>query len=359
MSETPGETELLLKELVSFLAPSTRVDIRIEAAKGILLMSAQETLRTEAPQVKLAWETIVIPQLVKWIGDQPQISKPCIEALTNLAAISIFSPNSSFITSKTSFWRWLFEDILSSGPLLVNLTAHPQGPGKIEQHVIGGSGRACAELLAIASNAKSPAKAREYCLSATRNLTLDTQARNSFTKSSLALLCGTMVEKQSTVEMRRDAAGALRNLLLEKDVEMVASFLDVDGAGFLGASLLLRLPRSELDLKEERGERNGMSPVLLKVFNGDFKFIPVVSEEVEDMVIECLLLCAASRTGRERMRAVQLYAALRSYHPTIMDDGESPNEVLSAKVYELVEFLISDEEEGEVEEAGDAAFEVD
>ena len=339
-------TEDLLKELIGFLGPNNRSDVRAMAAKHIVEMTGGDLLNA-SDSVKQIWETLAVPQLVRWLGDQESISQPCRDALVNLSAHAMFSPASPCVSSKVQFWRWLIDEAKASGPLLVNLTTHTTGPGKIEEHIIGGTNRACAELLSTCSVAKDE-KTKEYCLAAVRNLTVHEGARQGLAEStpSLRLLLETLA-LGSTFPQRRDAAGALRNLLLSKDSGVHGRVLAADGAGWLTASLILGLgtevcpPFSELNdtLDDERQERENMSPVLAKLFRGELTKTACLDpdREARDLSVDCLLLLASLRTGREKLRETKVYPAIRAYHP------HEPDSELSDKVYDLVDFLISDE----------------
>ena len=342
-----GSTEDLLTELVGFLAPSNRSDVRALAAKHILEMTGGDLL-AGGPKVRSIWENLAVPQLVRWIGDNESIAQPCRDALVNLSASSLFYPTASAITSKTQFWRWLVDEVQQSGPLLVNLTSLPKGADKIEEHIIGGTNRACAELLASASVSKD-VKIREWCFAAVRNLTVHEGARKGLADStpSLKMLLETAA-LGSTSMQRRDAAGAIRNLLVHKDPGVHARALSYDAPGWLTSGLVLGLGMElcptfkELNdsLHDDRQERVGMSPILAKMFKGELSPRACLDPDRDhrELLVDCLILLASTKAGRDKMKAVKVYPAIRTYHP------HEKEEAISDKVYDLVDFLIAEEE---------------
>ena len=346
-------TEELLVELTSFLAPTNRSDVRAMAAKHILEMTGGDLL-AGGPKVRQIWENLAVPQLVKWLGDQDAIAHPCRDALVNLSANSLFFPTAPAIASKTQFWRWLIDEVKQSGPLLVNLSSLPKGADKIEEHIIGGTNRACAELLATCSVSKD-IQVREWCLAAIRNLTVHEGARKGLAESSQSLrLLLEIAALGSTSSQRRDASGAIRNLLIHKDVGIHARALSADAGGWLTSGLVLGLGSEvcpsfadlNATLQDERNERVGMSPVLEKMFKGELAKRACMDPDKDhrDLLVDSLLLLATMKGGREKLRATKIYPAIRVYH------SHEKEESISDKVFDLVDFLISEDDDDAAKE---------
>lgn len=230
------------------------------------------------------------------------------------------------------------------------MTAQTGGPERVEEFVTGGVERVVAELMARCALGKQSQELTERCLGAIRNLTTHANGRKSVSESTKAMdyilrtLCLGLTGNQ-----RRDAAGTMRNILLSKDVAVHSRVLALDGAGWLVASLILGLGKedcpsfAELDatLDDERNEHDDMSPVLTKLFKGDLSKMPALdaNKDARDMSVDCLILLGFNRAGREKMRAVKIYPAVRAYHPLERDED------LNNKVYDFVDLLISDEED--------------
>jgi len=336
--------EALLVELADFLSPQNRPDVRAQAAEHVKALAVSNDLAPFASTVDAA----IVPALIKLTGDVAAVSKPVIDALVNLSAAGLFLPSSPAVASRASFWRWL---VAEPSELLVNLTSHPAGPLKVDAHVIGGASRAVMDLVAHA-HAHADNNAARVCLQAVRNLTTVEAAQSALVQSSAALAYLLNALLSANAAVSQAAAGALRNCAIENDLAKHAQLLKRDAGGYLAAALLLHVGaidvRSALD--DERHERVGMSPVLLRVFAGELKPHACPDVETRSLAVDCLARLATSRSGRALLRQSQVYPALRTYHLHERD------EAVSEKVFGVVDLLLL---EGEDDAAEDATFALD
>ena len=351
MSTNATATALALRELTSFLSPAARTDVRAKAAETALQMTGMPPDELAPPRVREALDAELIPARRRLVGDVPDVSRPARAALTNLSATGLLLPNSKCMDGKKEFFRWLVDDVRDSrgsGALLVNLTSYPGGPERVHEHYLGGAGRAVATLLEAASDAaRMDLGTREECFAAVRNLTTIVDAQSAVIESDACLeLLLRIAATGETAEMRRDASGALRHTLVTKDVGRIARVLSRDGAGWLTAALVLGVgpglfsfPELNDTIDDERLEREGASDVLLRVYRGQFRFARDPHRDARDLVVDCLACLCSSPAGRERMRAVKIYPALRGYHPHESD------EAVSDKVHGVVDILLADEED--------------
>jgi hypothetical protein len=337
---------LSITELTTFLSPSTRLDVRTEAAKNALSITGLPTTTLTSGDVKQVIDDKLIPSLVKLIGDVTSVSKPCIEALVNLSAIGLFIPKHKTIVNKPEFWKWIIEEIdITVSSLLVNLTSTIGGPEKINEFYLGGAGRACAHILEYASIESRPIKYRENAFAIVRNLTTIPEAQSTCVDSvaSIKLLLSTCA-MGTTPAMRRDSAGSLRHILLNKDSGRIARILAQDGAGWLASGLILALGSHALidDRDDKRKEREGTSPVIRTLYenNGFLKFLPSPGDrDAREIMIDCLICIASKKAAREKLREIRVYPLIRAYHPNEED------KIIHEKVTGLVELLIATEEE--------------
>lgn len=338
----------LLEELVSFLGPKQRSDVRKVAAESILGLSAGTIEEAD----RSSWTSVVVPHLVKFLGDQEDVAQPCRSALVNLAAQSILSPTTPVISERKQFWSWLVHETSVSGPLLVNLTAHPQGPTQLEKNVIGGARRATSELIATAS-ALQANSTLGHCIATLRNLSVTEGAQAAICESDQALswLLNLSVLGH-TNEVRRDAVGTLRNVLLERDATVHSRILNLDGGAWLTASVVVGLgedtcpPFEKLNssIDDERDERVGMAIPLKDLLEERLVKRPLLApcDDCRDLALDSLLLLATTPNGREVLRKNQIYPVIRAYHPL------EKQEHISDKVYELVSIVMAEEDRQEV-----------
>eukprot|EP01031_Cornospumella_fuschlensis_P027318 gene27318-32999_t len=134
---------------------------------------------------------------------------------------------------------------------------------------------------------------------------------------------------------RRGAAATLKNCLFDSSFHhWVVCELDVLSAICL--PLVVPTPFSDKD-------KEGMDPVLwLAAENSDRKAEPDL--EVMKLLLECLVLLCQKRYMRNELRKRKVYPIMRNLDLAVEDEG------VSAVLYDVVNFLIGDEDPNEADE---------
>jgi len=142
--------------------------------------------------------------------------------------------------------------------------------------------------------------------------------------------------------VRKGVAGALKNCLYslpKSRLPVIAIGEQSEGGLNIFPSLLLPLVRTDEKLSDSDVE--GMPEEWVeKNKNGKYSSLDVENDEdVKKLLVECILLLARSRPVREKMREIQVYPIVRD-----LDKLEKKEEIKDL-IYQIVEFLMRDEEE--------------
>ncbi|XP_076028121.1 protein HGH1 homolog [Genypterus blacodes] len=318
-------------ELLSFLSPSTRPDVKSYAVEYILGISGTSEgcsyLRSKADLLQAVFTLTSDPSIV--------IAKDCYHVLINLSADATLH---QVLLSKLNIVPGLFRKLLDPEfplsdkicTILANLTRHLKTCSQVFQVVQEEGGLAqlveifCTEgynkmaslhyLGPVLSNLTQLPKARDYILDKDRCVV---QRLLAFT------------QYQASVVRRGGVVGTLRNCCFDHGHH---EWLLSDAVDILPFLLLPLAGPEELTDEENEG-----LPV-------DLQYLPEDKKREEDpdirkMLLETLLLLTATKAGRQSLKQKQVYPIIRELH--LWEKEES----VGSACERLVQVLIGDEPE--------------
>mmetsp|Transcript_50634 Transcript_50634/g.100035 ORF Transcript_50634/g.100035 Transcript_50634/m.100035 type:complete len:322 (+) Transcript_50634:26-991(+) len=139
----------------------------------------------------------------------------------------------------------------------------------------------------------------------------------------------TQIRSKSTTR-RRGAVGCIRSCLFDQDIHwwMVVDLKVVDE---IALPLVVGIPFTEM-------ERKNMNPILwLQAEVPDRVYEPEL--DIMKMLLECIVLLCQRRGIREELRKLRVYCVVKNLDLKVEDEG------ISAIIYEIVNFLMGDEDQ--------------
>lgn len=340
-----------LKELLQFLTPKTRLDLKVLAVEQVLGLTGKEEGR-----LLLHKELQIIQHLTELCGDSvPGVARDSCLALVNLSAdeegaLAIFSDQHN-LSHQQEFVRRMVELALDSeSPLadpalmvLSNITRPSQLTGRILSQMVGDEGedsydeKKISELMerfmtALTSTKYNTVGANLHYLGPLlSNLSQLPVVRKYILNHDQKVIHRLIpfTEYQSSLVRRGGVIGCLRNCCFDVDEHSWLLGPDVD----ILPHLLLPLAGPE----EFDDEDNGKLPVDLQWLPEDKK--RECDPDIRRMLLEALEQLCATRVHREYMREHNVYIILRELHK-----WEKDRQVLLA-CENLVDLLIRKEEE--------------
>ncbi|XP_072532624.1 protein HGH1 homolog isoform X2 [Salminus brasiliensis] len=324
------------KELLSFLRPETRADVKGQATEYILGLTGNRDgchyLRTKPDFLKALLTLTADPSIA--------IVKDCYHALINLSADeTLHKP----LVKETTILPTLFHNLLEPEymfadrvcTVLTNLSRHEATCKEVfrtlqEQEI---SLAKIVEILCTEGFNKTASL--HYLGPLLSNLTQLPEARQFILDKERCVIQRLLpfTQYEASVTRRGGVVGTLRNCCFDHAHH---EWLLSDAVDIL-PFLLLPLAGPE-ELSEEENE--GL-PV-------DLQYLPEDKTREEDpdirkMLIETLLLLTATKTGRQIMKERNVYPIMREFHK-----WEKEPQVISA-CEKLVQVLIGDEPEAGME----------
>ncbi|XP_047203685.1 protein HGH1 homolog [Girardinichthys multiradiatus] len=318
-------------ELLSFLTPSTRPDVKGKATEYILGMSGSRNgcrfLRSNPNLIAALFELTSDPSVA--------IVKDCYHILINLSADETLHQVLvsevkvlPVLLKKLQDPEYLFSDQIST--ILSNLSRHEKTCRtvfKVLQDEVG-----LPKLVEILCNESYNKKAKLHYLGPLlSNLTQLPEARSYIMDPDRCVIQRLLpfTQYEASVTRRGGVIGTLRNCCFDHSHHEWLLSDTVDMLPFL----LLPLAGPE-ELTEEENE--GL-PV-------DLQFLPEDKKREEDpdirkMLLETLLLLTATKAGRQALKQKNVYPVMREFHRWEKDV------YVAAACEKLIQVLIGDEPE--------------
>ncbi|XP_024126719.1 protein HGH1 homolog isoform X2 [Oryzias melastigma] len=315
-------------ELLSFLTPSTRPDVKAKATEYILGLSASREgccfLRSKPDMVGALFALTSDPSVA--------IAKDCYHILINLSADETLHQVLvsavevlPVLLKKLLDPDYLFSDQIST--ILSNLTRHEKTCRTVFKEDVG-----LDKLVEIFCTEGFNAKAKLHYLGPLlSNLTQLPEARNTLMDKDRCVFQRLLpfTQYQASVVRRGGVVGTLRNCCFDHTHHLWLLSDAVDILPFL----LLPLAGPE-ELTEE--ENDGL-PV-------DLQYLPEDKKREEDpdirkMLLEALLLLTATKAGRKALKDKKVYPIMREFHRWETDVH------VAAACEKLIQVLIGEEPE--------------